>query len=60
MSVLAIAVWLHLFAPDGCGVPVPQYGRVVEVAPMPRPVPVMRVPERQPPRIVFPPKKKGE
>lgn len=58
MTAIAITLWLHLFGPagDGC---VPEL-LAREVAPMPRPVPVLRVPERWGPRIVIPPNRNKE
>ena len=56
MYPLILSAWLWLCPP--CGAPA---DAVVEVAPMPRPVPALRVPERWGPRVVIPPDKgKGE
>lgn len=62
IPTILMAAWSGLLAPDGCvPVPIPYHRPYVEVAPMPRLAPVLRVPERGPPRIVIPPaKKKGE
>lgn len=54
MTALAVSLWIYLFGPPACE-------RAAEMTPEPAPrppVPVLRVPETQPPRIVVPLKKK--
>ena len=56
MTALAVSLWIYLFGPPTCE-------RAAEMTPEPAPrppVPVLRVPETQPPRIVVPPKKKKD
>lgn len=57
IPTILMSAWSWLFAPDGSGcVPVPP--AAAEVAPMPRRVPALRVPESWGPRIVIPTVKK--